>query len=153
DLTLTRSRDWPAYQARRAAWEAAAAGVLRQLQAVERPYRAKGTASAIAKFPDDIKAILAKPEAERTPLERQLGALAYRQVTYEHEQVPNVLKGADKARWKELQAALKRFDAVKPAAPEPVLTATDVGRIAPATVIPGDRKPEAIEPGFLSALD
>src|SRR5262249_28778310 len=31
--------------------------------------------------------------------------------------------------------------------------ATDVGRIAPATVIPGDRKPEAIEPGFLSALD
>ena len=37
--------------------------------------------------------------------------------------------------------------------PEPVLTATDVGPIAPPTVIPGDRKPEPIAPGFLSILD
>ena len=61
----------------------------------QRPYRDRGRASAIAKFPDEIKAILAKPEAGRTPLERQIGALAYRQISYEHDQVPALLKGPD----------------------------------------------------------
>ncbi len=153
DLTLAGPQEWRTYQQRRAAWEAAAADVLRQLQSFEQPYREKGTATAIAKFPDDVKAILAKPEVERTPLERQLGALAYRQVTYEHEQVPALLKGPAKVRWTELQTALKRFDHLRPVAPPPVLTATDVGPVAPPTVIPGGRRPEPVEPGFLSALD
>ena len=85
---------------------------------------------------------------DRSPLERQLGALAYRQISYEHEQVPALLKGADKARWEELQKALKRFDAMKPVAPEPVLTVTDVGPISPPTVIPGDRKHGADRAGI-----
>ena len=153
DLTIARSTDWLAYQSRRAAWEKAAAGVLQQLDAVAKPHRDRGTASATAKFPDEIKAILAKPEAERTPLERQIGALAYRQITYEHEQVPAVLKGSDKARWTALQNDLRRFDALKPIEPGPVLAATDVGPSAPPTVIPGDRRQQPIDPGFLSALD
>ncbi len=95
----------------------------------------------------------AKPEQARSPLERQLGALAYRQISYEHDQVPVLLKGADKTRWQELHKALKRFDAVRPIPPEPVLTVTDVGPVSPPTWIAGDRKPEPIEPGFPSVLD
>ncbi len=86
-------------------------------------------------------------------LERQLGALAFRQIAYEHDQVPALLKGAAKAQWDELQKALKRYDALRPVSPEPVLTATDVGPVSPPTVIPGDRKQEPIEPGYLSVLD
>ncbi len=153
DLTLAKSRKWAEYQSRRAAWEKAAADILRQIDEIERPYRDKGGAGAVAKFPDEIQAILRKPEQARTPLERQLGALAYRQISYEHDQVPVLLKGAVKTRWQELHKVLKRFDAVRPIPPEPVLTVTDVGPVSPPTWIAGDRKPEPIEPGFPSVLD
>jgi Protein of unknown function (DUF1553) len=64
-----------------------------------------------------------------------------------------LLKGAVKTRWDELQKALKRHDALRPVAPPRVLTATDMGPVSPPTVIPGDRKQEPIEPGYLSVLD
>ncbi len=153
DLTLARSRDWADYQARRAAWEKAAAGVLRELAAIEGPYRDRGSATAMAKFPEEIQAILSKPQKDRTSLERQLGVLAYRQIQFEHDQVPAILKGATKTRWQELKKALGKFDSMRLDAPAPVLTATDVGPVSPPTRIPADRNAEAIEPGFLSVLD
>ncbi len=153
DLTLARSREWDDYGARRTAWEKSAAGVLKQLDAIARPYRDRGTASALAKFQDDIRAILAKPEAERTPRERQIGVLAYRQVAFEHAQVPGLLKGRDKERWADLQAALKRFDALKPAEPGAVMAATDVGPVAPPTIVPGSRKRGPVEPGFPTVME
>ncbi len=153
DLPMARSREWDDYRRRHAAWEKAAGAVLRELDAIARPYRDRGAATALAKFPDDIKAVLAKPEADRTPIERQIGALAYRQVAYEHAQAPAVLKGRDKTRWAELQAELKRFKSLEPTAPGSVLAATDVGPVAPPTTIPGTRRRGSIEPGFPRALD
>jgi hypothetical protein len=153
DLAACRSAQWLEYQSRRAAWERAAGDVLRQLAAVERPYRDKGAASALAKFPDEIRDILARPDEKRTPLERQIAALAYRQVRYEHDLVPTLLKGRVKSQWTELQNALKRFDRLRPVAPPSVLAATDVGPVAPALTIPGDPSHKAVEPGFLSAFD
>ena len=96
DLTLARSREQEDYRHRREAWEKATVGVLGELDAIARPYQQRGSESALAKFQDDIRAVLAKPEGDRTPLERQIGALAYRQIAYEHAQVPAVLKGRDK---------------------------------------------------------
>ena len=153
DLTTATPRQYTDYQTKYAAWEKAAADILHQIKAVEQPYRDKGTVSATSKFPDEVKEILAKPEKDRSLLERQLGALAFRQIAFEHDQVPSLLKGTDKAHWNELHAALKRYDALRPVSPDPVLTATDLGPISPPTVIPGDRKQKAIEPGYLSVLD
>ncbi len=124
----------------------------RQIAAIEKPYRDKGTQSALAKFPDDIKAILNKPDSERSAYERQIGALAYRQIQYEHDQIPAILKANDKPRWSELKQALSRLSGADPNPAEGVLTATDVGPSAPATIIPGDRSRQAIEPGVLSIL-
>ena len=153
DLTLAGRRQWAKYQAKREAWERAASEILRQIDAIERPYRDKGTAGATAKFPDDIKAILSRPDSERSLLERQLGPLAFRQIAYEHEQVPLLLKGEVKARWDELHKALKNYDAMRPDPPPPVMTATDLGPVSPPTLVPGGRKNDAIDPGFLSLLD
>jgi len=153
DLTLARSREWADYQSRRAAWEKAAAAALRELAAIEAPYRDRGSATAIAKFPEEIQAILRKPDKNRTPLERQLGVLAYRQIKFEHDQVPALLKGQTKTQWLELKKALGKFDSILADVPASVLTATDVGPVSPATRIAADRKEEAIEPGFLSVLD
>ena len=112
-------------------WENAAAGILRQLKIIEQPYRDKGGATALAKLPEDVQAILRKPEEDRSLLEKQIGALAYRQIAYEHAQVPALLKGPAKAAWDKLQKELKAFDALRPVAPEPVLTVTDIGPEAP----------------------
>jgi hypothetical protein len=153
DRTLARTCELVEYQSKRATWEKAASNVLRQIDAIERPYRDKGTAGATAKFPDDIRAILRKPEGDRSLLERQLGALAFRQIAYEHDQVPLQLKGAVKARWDELQKELKRFDALRPAPLAAVETATDLGPVSPPTSVFGDRTQQPIEPGYLSVLD
>jgi hypothetical protein len=153
DVGLARSVEESELQSRRVAWEQRAADVLRELAALEQPYRDKGRATALAKFPDDIREILLKPEKDRSPLERQLGALAFRQITYEYDQVPAQLKGTAKDRWNALQAMLKRQHGSAAPARELVLAVSDVGPVAPPTCIPAARHPELIEPGFLSALD
>jgi hypothetical protein len=151
DLTLATPEQWTDYQNQLSTWEKASADMRRQIAALERPYREKAAQGATAKFPDDIKAILSKTETDRTPLEKQLGALAYRQVALEYDRDP-VLKGRDTARRDELMKQLSRLDSLKPVAPASVLAATDVGPVAPATTIPGARKAEPIEPGYLSLL-
>ena len=153
DLTNARQGEWSEYQAKLALWEKAAAEILRQIKLIEQPYRDKGAAAALAKLPDDIQAILRKPDLDRSPLEKQVGALAYRQIAYEHAQVPAQLKGPAKAAWDKLQKELKAFDALRPAPLEPVLTVTDIGPVSPPTCIPGERSEKALAPGFLSVLD
>jgi hypothetical protein len=153
DLTLANSRQWAEYQAKRESWEQAAAQILRQIDEIERPFRDKGTATAFAKFPDDIKDILNRPESDRMLLDRQLGALAYRQITEEHGKVPSLIKGEIKAKWDELRKALKNYDATRPVPPTPVMTVTDLGPVSPPTIVPGSRKNDPIEPGYLSLLD
>src|SRR4029077_16224370 len=136
DLTLATTAQWTNYQNQLSAWEKASADLRRQLAVIERPYREKAGRGATAKFPDDIKAILSKAENDRTPLEKQLGALAYRQVALEYDRDP-ALKGREKTRRNELIKQLSRLDSLKPATPASVLTATDVGPVAPTTAIPG----------------
>ena len=153
DLTIARPEEWSAYQAKRAIWEKAAAGVLGQIAAIERSYRDKGASTAMAKFPEDIQAILRKPEKERTLFEKQIGTLAFRQIAFEYGQVPAQIKGPDKTRWDKLQKELKSFEAMRPVPPATVLTVTDVGPVSPPTTIPGERNRGAIEPGFPSVLD
>jgi Protein of unknown function (DUF1549)/Protein of unknown function (DUF1553)/Planctomycete cytochrome C len=153
DLTIARPEEWAAYQAKRAVWERAAAGVLGQIAALEQPYRDKGAGTAMAKFPEDIQAILSKPERDRTLFEKQIGTLAFRQITFEYGQIPAQIKGPDKARWEKLQKELKSFDAMRPVSPATVLTVTDVGPVSPPTTIPDERNRGVIEPGFPSVLD
>ena len=153
DLTTARPDEWAAFRAKQAAWEQAAAAILRQINAIEQPYRDKGAQTAIAKFPEEIQAILHRPEKDRTPFQKQIGTLAFRQIAFEHGQVPVQIKGPDKARWDKLQNELKAFDGLRPGRRESVLTVTDVGPVSPPTVIAGDSGGKAIEPGFLSVLD
>jgi hypothetical protein len=153
DVTTARAGEWTAYVAKREIWEKAASQILGQIAALEKPYRDQGTATAIAKLPEEIQAILQKPESGRSLLERQLGALAYRQISFEHDQVPARITRADKPRWDELQKALKEFDTVRPVPPDTVLTVSDVGPIAPPTWIPGRHNEGPVEPGFPSVLD
>ena len=47
---------------------------------------------------------------------------------------------SDLHAYDELQAKLKQYEGLKPEEPAAVLAATDVGPVAPPTVIPGGRR-------------
>ncbi|QDU62106.1 Planctomycete cytochrome C [Planctomycetes bacterium Pan216] len=115
--------------------------------------RKKGVEGAVRRaremFPEDIqKLMLARPE-EITPLERQLAALANRQVEDARKKKVNVAKDK-KERYEQLTKKLKSMK--KPTLPTG-LTVTDIGSEAPKTIIPGDRKKRVIAPGFLTIFD
>ncbi|APW58925.1 PSD1 and planctomycete cytochrome C domain-containing protein [Paludisphaera borealis] len=153
-LSVATASETSDYKAKRAEWEKATAEIRAKLDAIERPIREQEDATAIVKFPDDVKAMLARPEAERTPLEAQLAALAFRQITLERDKPLTAAKIAkpDRERWQALVGDLKKFDAIKPAEPAKALGVGDVGPSAPPTTIPGARKTEEIAPGYLTAL-
>ena len=71
------------YNRRLAAWEAKTADVRRAMDEIERPHREAAEAVAIKKFPVEMHAMFDKPESERTPLEKQLVALALLQTVGE----------------------------------------------------------------------
>lgn len=143
------------YSAQLAAWEAKTAELRRELAELERPAREAVANDAIKKFPDDMRAMLEKPAAERTPLEQQLYDLAYRQVTLETDKIDYAKKLKDEAlaRWQEVRKQLAALDNEKPQPLPVTLAGTDIGAIAPPTHIPGKPNAGAIEPGPLSVLD
>jgi len=151
DLNLATANQWKRYQKELEAWEVKVSDTLKKVAELEAPYREKAKRSAIEKFPPEMQAIIAKPKSERTPLEEQLAALAYRQVIEEYNRLPAVMKKSKvKDTWQALQDELDRN---RPTPPGNVMTATDIGATPPPTLIPGDRKKEVIKPGFLTLLD
>ncbi len=144
---------WAGLDERRAAWEVATTATRAAIEEMDGPKRSAAERDAIAKFPAPIQAILAKADADRTPAERLLGELAYRQVAYEFDHLDAKFQGDAKKQREALVADLKRFDPLKPPTVATAPSATDVGRESPPTLIPGDRRARPIAPGFLTLLD
>ncbi|MFM7815742.1 MAG: DUF1553 domain-containing protein, partial [Verrucomicrobiota bacterium] len=152
DLPLADASTRSVWEQRGQAWEEQTAALRGEIDSLLTPYRSKASESAISKFPPPIQAILRQPESRRSPLERQLGALAYRQLSYEHERLVPQLKPADKERHGSLQRALAEFNELKPAPLPVALTVRDVGADAPDTFVPGNLQ-EPVAPGVPSVLD
>ena len=151
DLPLATRAEQAEYRKRLTAWENDAAKILAEIEAVEAPAREKAAKSAIEKFPSDIQDILNRPFAKRTPLEKQIGALAYRQVTYEYDRLDRTFKDAQKQKLVELRKQLSAHAANKPE-PLPVAwTVRDVDAEAPPVTIP-KKGNDSIEPAFLTVL-
>jgi len=152
DLPLATAATRAAREAQAREWEDRTASLRREIETVVAPYKARATEGAITKFPPPIQAILRKPESERSPLERQWGALAHRQVAYEHERLVAQLKPDDKERHGTLQRALSEYDALKPAPLPVALTVREVGPVAPEVFVPGHPE-EPIAPGVPTVLE
>ena len=135
------------YAARLTAWEAETADIRAEMDAMLVAIRKKEMAGAANKFPDDIRAIFAKPEADRSTAEKQLYELSYRQVTYEFDRAPEKLKPADKPKFEELKKRLAAKLATKPADPT-AMVARDHGPEAAPTSVPAGRNKGPVEPTF-----
>jgi hypothetical protein len=151
DLPLATAAEQAAYRAKLDDWRKNTASILAELEELEAPVREKVAKGAIEKFPEDIRDILGRPEDKRTAFEKQLGALAFRQVTYEYDRLDRNFKDAKKQKLVDLRKQLATHAAQKP---EPLPSAPvvrDVGREAPPVLIP-KKGNDPIEPAFLEVL-
>jgi hypothetical protein len=154
DVATPQERD--GFAKKQADWEAKTADLRAQLEVLEKPYREKAAEEAKNKFPKETQAILNKPVSERTPYERQIGDLAYRQVLYEWtpKRFEARIKEPEKTKRNGLLAKLNQQYLKDKPAPLPVAPrATDVGPVAPPVTIPKKAQFGEIEPGFLTLLD
>jgi len=151
DLPLATAAEVAAYREKLAAWEKATADVRKRIDAIEKPLGEKAAKASIEHFPLDIRALFDKADAERTPLERQLHALAYRQVDYELDRITAKATAEQKEKLIALRKELTTFDAKKPAPLPLANTVTDVGPDAPPTLF-GKKNPSPVAPGFLTIL-
>lgn len=153
DRVAASSAEIAAHDEKLKAWEAKTATLRAEIATLEKPYLYKAETNAIMRVSDDIQAMINKPHAERTPLEAQLAALAWRQIIYDWERVDRTFKGEDKEKILALRRQLEAASKDKPASLPVAFAAADVGPVAPAVFVPKKKSLGEIEPGFLSVLD
>jgi cytochrome c553 len=140
------------YDAKLANWMEKTKKIRAEIDAIEEPVRQSVAKMMVSKFPKDLIPLFAKSDAERTPYEKQLYALAWRQVTYEWDRLDTRIKGEKKDRLLELRKELAKFDKDRPSEPVHAQLVRDVGPEAPPTMIP-KKSGGPIAPGFLTILD
>ena len=133
-----------------AGWEKETKMITDEIAALEKKYRADATNKAVKIFPDDVQEMINKPEAQRTPYEQQIAALAWRQVDYEYARLDRSIKVADSVKHADLKRQLAEHDKQKPEDPPFVLTVRETGAQGVDAVIP--KKNTVVPPAFLTVL-
>lgn len=152
------------YREKLAVWEEKTRAIREEMSAIEEPKRKGIIKDFVEKYPEEIRTALEKPEPERTPFECQMVAKAKlyldpasHQYIAKPDSVAASLKGDDKTRWQELNAALKKFQPLHPGQLPVATGMVDLGTDAPKTFILNrglyDAPKEIVEPGFLTVLD
>ncbi len=133
-----------------AAWEKETKSIRDEITALEKKYRDTATKNAVKIFPEDIQEMIAKPDDQRTPYEKQIASLAWRQVDYEYGRLDRSIKGADSVKHADLKRQLAEHDKQKPEDPPFILTVRETGVQGLDAVIP--KKNSVVPPAFLTVL-
>ncbi len=157
DLKLATPAEQARHAEQLAQWEAATAPLRAAREALVGAELQRLVKRAYDRFTEDIRAMMDKPPAQRTAQEHILATIAERQITYEHERfdpLKALKKPEDKARFREIEAALKQFDHLKPAPLLDAFVATDAGPVAPVTKMKARKGGEReVAPAFLTLLE
>ncbi|MDB5320182.1 MAG: hypothetical protein JWN40_1813 [Phycisphaerales bacterium] len=153
DGLLATSEEKAKYDEALAKWKEKTADLRAELDAIEQPYIEKSAKAAIIKFPEDIQEIINKPAEKRTPYEEQIATLSLRQVYDKTESGDAKVTGPEKEKHLELVRKLAAFDNIKPKPLPTSLLVTDVGTVAPPTVIPSDKEGRDVGVGYPVVLD
>ncbi len=156
DMKLATDGEKARFAEQQAKWEEATKDIRAQIDAITGPLIERSVYKAYEKFTDDIRAMVDKKPAERTPQDWQFSYFCERQMEYERERfepMKSIKKDDDKKRYQELVEELKKFDDIKPKPLPAAFIATDATAKGPPNILK-TRKTEAdIAPGFLSLLD
>ncbi len=137
------------------AWETATEDIRARLHEIETPVLlAHATREGFDKFTKEIQSMIANRRQDRSPYEHQIASLASNQFDLHPDKLAEWLNKETEAQRQDLLKQLAEFDHLKP---EPLATlkfvASDVGPIAPSTLIPDVEDQQAIAPGFPMILD
>ena len=145
------------------AWEEQTREIRARLEEIEAPQRRAIELDYSEKYPEDIQAILHKPERERNPFERQMAWKAAQYLNPKsHEYIADAgavqgrMKGEEKKRWLDLKAQLDVFASLQPGKLPVATGMVDLGTEAPKTFLLArgayDRPLEEVQPGLLKIL-
>ena len=154
---LQSAAEQAAWQRQNAEWEKQTAAIRTEMAALVQSPAAAMFADRLARFPEEIQAVIKMVPEKRNPYEWQMYMKAKPQVTFTEKEAAAKLKGEASKRYVALAAELKGFDGIKPAEQPMAQTMVDHGVAAPKTfVLRGgnhDNPQEEVAPGFLSILD
>ena len=140
----------------RAAWEVKTAEVRAAIEKIEKPYRDKERMRQRRRFPVEYARLLDVPASERSPLEKQLGAMIEKQV-YARADVSKSIKGREKEEYDRLKARLAELSKDKPAETPVALAMSDLATPPPTHLLKRGnwRNPakDELAPGFLSIVN
>lgn len=146
-----------AFEKKLAEWEAKAAEVKKELDALEKPVREKAMAKERFRFPKEYSDLIDLPDTKRDPLQKQLAMLVERQVYSRAKVVATQMPAAVKPQWETMTKRMAELEKDRPPAPPTAMCMTDVGTRVPTTYLlkRGSWRShgEELEPGFLSAID
>jgi mono/diheme cytochrome c family protein len=131
-------------------WEEATEQIRARLHEIETPaLLAHASREGVDKFTKEIQGMIAARRCERSPYEHQIASLASNQFDLHPEKLAEWLDEQTEAERQELRRQLTEFDHLKPE-PLPTLkfVASDVGPVAPPTIIPGTGDDSPVAPGF-----
>src|SRR5215471_3522604 len=165
DLVLLTGAELEKYKEQLAAWDAKTRDIRNEMHAMVEPMAKARRDYYSIRFSDGTKEALKTPPEQRNPLQQLLAIKAMPQISYEDRALVNYkdeefgtvpLTAAQKKRFGELEAELRKFDAMKPNPPMSQ-TIIDHSRTAPKSYVLGagnwDVQREEVQPGFLSILD
>jgi len=156
DLVLASTDQKREHEEQLARWEHVAGSARAKLEALTGPLVAGKARRAAVKFNEELQAMIAKSPGEREPLEKQLAGLCERQIERERRDAVSEKSFKDeavRARYVSLHAELKKLDHLKPKPLPEAFVATDVGAVAPPTILKTRRGEQEVAPGFLTLLE
>ncbi len=157
DVPVISSAEHSILQTKQAEWDAKAAELRKQIEAIEKPVREKAMAKERFRFPKEYSSLIDVAMDERTPLQKQLTMLVERQVYSRVKIASAQMPVADRAKWEGMAKQMAELEKDRPAEPPTAMVMTDVGPQSPPTHLlkrgswrsHGDE----LEPGYLSAID
>lgn len=153
DLVAATTQEKITYAQELAAWESKTKEIRARIDALEAPARQRGKQKALKMFSEELQALYAKPQQERTPQENVYANLIHEQIKYEWSRLMNHVSSDDKPTLIAAQQELTKAEKTKPKDLPTAFVASDIGPEAPPTYIPKKERLGAIEPGFLTILD
>jgi len=157
DLLLGTPAARAYYRQRLAAWNEATRSLRAEMTSLLVGPRREIFEEVVNAFDPATQAALRMPPSQRTPLQKQLAALAMKQLGRKLDRAPRRLAPAQRARYDTLQKRLASFDALKPEPLPLAMAVTDCGPVSPPVhrLATGNylRPREAVLPDFPEFLD
>ena len=145
------------YRRRRAEWEEKTKDIRAQIETLLASAKHRESMDTFDKYPPEIQAMILKPAAQQTPLERYMWAKSKPYLDIPDGQAAKSLKGDAKTKYDALKAELAKFDSINPGELPEGMGIADLSRTAPETHVLAvgvyDHPKEEVQPGFLSLLD